>query len=56
MRVLCDYANHFNAHRPHQSLDQRPPEHDPTTMISNDAPILRRKVLDGLINEYTRAA
>ncbi|SDY70642.1 hypothetical protein SAMN05216215_103320 [Saccharopolyspora shandongensis] len=51
MRVLCEYADHFNTHRPHQSLDQHPPEHDPTAVITDDAPILRRKVLVGLINE-----
>ena len=55
-RVLCEYTDDFSTHRPHQSLGQHPPAHDPTVVISNDVPIGRRKVLGGLINEYTRAA
>jgi putative transposase len=55
-RVLVEYAIHYNAHRPHQSLGQRSPDTDPVV----PAPIIdlagtqvrRRPVLGGLINEY----
>jgi putative transposase len=36
--VLREYQDHSNAHRPHQSLDQRPPDHDPATVLPTDAP------------------
>jgi putative transposase len=45
-----------NAHRSHQSLDQQLPQHNPTAVIPDDSPVLRRKVLGGVINEYARAA
>ena len=54
--VLRDYAGHYNDHRPHQSRQQRPPDHDEPVVVPFDTPVQRRKVLGGVINQYHRAA
>ena len=51
--VLREYVQHFNTHRPHRSLDQRPPAGGPPgpgTAIR----VLRRDRLGGLVHEYVQ--
>ena len=54
--ILGEYVGHYNRHRPHQSLQQRPPDQDNRVSPPLDLPVQRRKVLGGVINEYYRAA
>ena len=55
-RVLRRYADHYNSHRPHQSRRQRPPDHNQPAAVPLNAPVQRREVPGGVINEYHRAA
>ena len=54
--VLREYVQHHNTHRPHRSLDQRPPAD--CTPPPSGAVIrpLRRDRLGGLIHEYVQVA
>jgi putative transposase len=54
--ILNSDAEHFNGHRPHQSLNQHPPSYDPGILPPIDRPIRKRRTVNGLINEYRRAA
>lgn len=54
--VLAEYARHYNQHRPHRSLDQRPPNPPSSVIDPNNAGVQRRPILGGLINEYSQAA
>jgi transposase InsO family protein len=58
-RVLPVYVRHYNEHRPHRSLDQRPPIEEPYPGSETDVAldrVRRRDVLGGLIHEYKAAA
>jgi len=55
-RVLAEYAQHYNEHRPHQSREQRPPLHEPGQSADVTASIKRTHVVQSLISEYRRAA
>jgi transposase InsO family protein len=59
--VLAEYQVHYNTARPHQGIGQRVPgcerEVPGVTAVDLDVQRVRRKpVLNGLINEYSRAA
>ena len=54
--ILCEYADHYNRHRPHQSRQQRPPDQETQTAAPLRLPVRGRKVLDGVISEYYQAA
>jgi putative transposase len=54
-KVLAEFVRHYNGHRPHQSLQQKPPR-QPGRAVDVTARIERRQVLGGLISEYRRAA
>ena len=58
-RVLRVFVDHYNSHRPHRSLNLKPPDpparklrvlHSPTALVE------RRDRLGGLIHEYSLAA
>ncbi len=54
--VLNEYATHYNDHRPHRSLEQRPPNPTPPAVDLATTRVQRHPVLGGLINEYAQVA
>ncbi|WP_207914077.1 transposase [Micromonospora sp. KC213] len=56
LTVVGQHGDHFNNHRPHQGRQQQPPNHDPAVIIPMDKPVRHRRRLNGVINEYHRAA
>jgi putative transposase len=54
--VMREYLAHYNAHRPHRSLDQRPPAGRTIPPSGANIRPLRRDRLGGLIHEYVQVA
>ena len=61
--VLAAYVVHYNEHRPHRALEQRPPLHrsppdgeQPLAEVIDLDRVRRRDVLGGLIHEYQLTA
>jgi putative transposase len=57
VRVLTEYQTHYNSHRPHRALHQRPPiAYSARCPARTDGVVRRTKVLGGLFSEYRYAA
>jgi transposase InsO family protein len=57
LAVLDAFVRHYNGHRPHRALQQRSPDARPRPMdLTATAGVRRRRILGGLINEYSQAA
>jgi putative transposase len=57
-RLVVEYIDHYNSHRPHREINQRAPNDttDVVGAIGSGHPIERRTMCGGLINEYRTAA
>ncbi len=57
-QLVVDYTDHYNQHRPHRSLGQRPPlvSEAPTPLNQRQLHIVKSTRCHGLINEYQDAA
>lgn len=59
-QLVTDYIDHYNTHRPHRSLDQRPPRPTDPQVLADREPtqlqVIRSTRCHGLINEYKTAA
>jgi transposase InsO family protein len=55
-QLLNEYVEHYNTHRPHRSLGQRPPNNDDVAAYRPGQPIRRHPTCSGLINQYRQAA
>ncbi|MGX7671147.1 integrase core domain-containing protein [Plantactinospora sp. DSM 117369] len=57
--VWDEYVRHYNEHRPHQGRSQRPPNRDaspPPVADLTTIRVRRRKIIHGMISEYSQAA
>jgi transposase InsO family protein len=55
-QVLHEFVEHYNAHRPHRSLHQRPPAGRTPPPTGAAIRPLRRDRLGGLVHEYVQVA
>ena len=55
-RLVIDYVEHYNEHRPHRSLDQRPPVPPSLAVVPPHHRVVQLDRCDGLIHEYRNAA
>jgi transposase InsO family protein len=55
-RVLTEYENHFNTHRPHRALTQAAPLRALPQPDTTETKIIRRDRLGAVIHEYTQVA
>ena len=56
-KLVVDYLDHYNTHRPHRPLDQRPPvATDPPDQPGRHLQVVKTARCDGLITEYRNAA
>jgi len=55
-RLLGEYVQHYNTHRPHRGLGQRAPDLRDVVAYRSGQPIRRNATCNGLINEYRHAA
>jgi putative transposase len=55
-RLLAEYVEHYNTHRPHRSLGQRAPDNRQVAAHRAGQPFQRHTTCNGLINEYRHAA
>ena len=54
-RLVVDYIDHYNTHRPHRSLDQLPPvATDAADQPDRHLQVVRTARCDGLINDYRK--
>jgi transposase InsO family protein len=55
--TLSEYVDHYNTHRPHRTLSQRPPDGKiPVAPADDTIRVRRRDRLGGLIHEYSQVA
>lgn len=58
-RVLAEFQEHYNSHRPHRSRGQRPaeaPEAPPVRPLGTPRKLLHTRILRGVINQYQYTA